>query len=86
MSKLDGWKGVMIIKEWNQGVGNSAVEMSRQIRFWPIFLTNKKVEMRKDILDAFLFIPPKKVVGRRLPKLLDAIKSSIKGLQFLSKL
>ena len=86
MSKLDGWKGVMIIKEWNQGVGNSAVEMSRQIRFWPIFLTNKKVEMRKGILDAFLFIPPKKVVGRRLPKLLDAIKSSIKGLQFLSKL
>ena len=86
MSKLDGWKGVMIIKEWNQGVGNSAVEMSRQIRFWPIFLTNKKVEMRKDILDASLFISPKKVVGRRLPKLLDAIKSSIKGLQFLSKL
>ena len=76
-----------LAEKWNQGVGNSAVEMSRQIRFCPIFLTNKKEEIgRSNFWYFHLFI--KKKVGR-LPKLankiLDATKN-IKILIFFSKL
>ena len=76
-----------LAEKWNQGVGNSAVEMSRQIRFCPIFLTNKKEEIgRSNFLYFHLFIQKK--VGR-LPKLankiLDATKN-IKILIFFSKL
>ena len=45
----------------------AVVEMPRQIRFCPIFLTNKK--QKKEILDFSRFLSNKNIEGSRLPKI-----------------